>query len=61
MARAMEWPNLEGKRDRVPTGVIFEADYPTYEQLDPAISKHGPAAKQKLGLENPDELLKEFY
>src|SRR2546425_10894289 len=60
-AKATEWPNLEGKRDRVPTGVFFEADYPTYEELDPSIRKFGNPTKQKLGLDNPDELLKEFY
>ena len=61
MARAMEWPNLDQKRDRVPTGVIFEADYPTYEDLEPALQKFGPPAKQKLGIENPEEILREFY
>src|SRR2546427_1382078 len=62
MSRAMEWPNLDGKRDRVPTGVIFETDaYPTYEDLEPALRKFGPPVKQKLGVENPAELLKEFY
>ncbi len=62
MAKAMEWPNLDGKRDRVPTGVIFETDaYPTYEDLEPALRKFGPPVKQPLGISNPEELLKEFY
>jgi len=61
-ARAIEWPNLDGKAERIPTGVIFEAEYPTYEQLDPTLSRHEPPAKQrKLGVENPDEVLREFY
>jgi 2-oxoglutarate ferredoxin oxidoreductase subunit beta len=61
-ARAIEWPNLDGKRDRVPTGVIYEANYPTYEALDPTLARHGPPAKQtKLVVENPDDVLKEFY
>src|SRR3990170_4552505 len=61
-AKAMEWPNLEQKRDRVPTGVIWEAEgIPTYEELDPSISRHGPPVKQKLGIENPEEFLREFY
>ena len=61
-ARAMEWPNLEEKRDRVPTGVIWETEaYPTYEELDPSLAAHGPPVKQKLTIENPEELLKEFY
>ena len=61
MARAMEWPNIQGKRDRVPTGVIYEADYPTYEELDPSLRRFGPPTKQKLGIENPDAILREFY
>jgi len=62
-AKAMEWPNLDGKRDRVPTGVIFETDaYPTYEELDPSLRRFGAPVKRQLGvLQNPDELLKEFY
>jgi len=61
-AKAIEWPNLDGKRERVPTGVIYEAEYPTYEQLDPTLSRHEPPAKQKkLGVDNPDEVLQEFY
>ncbi|MBI4415936.1 MAG: 2-oxoacid ferredoxin oxidoreductase [Euryarchaeota archaeon] len=60
-AKAMEWPNLDMKRDRIPTGVIYEAEgYPTYEDLEPAYG-HGPPLKQKLGIDNPDEILKEFY
>ena len=61
-AKAIEWPNLEGMRERVPTGVIYEANYPTYEELDPTLARHGPPAKQtKLVVENPDEVLREFY
>ena len=60
-AKAMEWPNMDGKRDRVPTGVIFEADYPTYEELDPSLRRFGPPVKQEIGIENPDEILQEFF
>src|SRR3972149_847639 len=61
-ARAIEGPNLERKRERVPTGVIYEAGDPTYEELDPTLARHGPPAKQtKLVVENPDEVLREFY
>lgn len=60
--RAEEWPNLDMKRDRIPTGVIYEAEgYPTYEELDPTLSRHGPPVKAKLGIENPDEILKQFF
>ena len=62
MAKAMEWPNLDQKRDRVPTGVIFETEaYPTYEELEPALRRFGPPVKQKLGIGDPGELLKEFF
>ncbi len=62
MEKAMEWPNPDQKRDRVPTGVIYETEaYPTYEDLEPALKRFGPPVKQKLGVENPDEVLKEFY
>src|SRR3989337_1343979 len=59
-AKAIEWPNLERKRERVPTGVIYEADYPTYEDLEPAY-RHGVPAKQKLGIADPEAVLKQFF
>ncbi|MHB8584553.1 MAG: thiamine pyrophosphate-dependent enzyme [Thermoplasmatota archaeon] len=46
--KAMEWPtNPDGK---VPIGIFYERDLPTYEAQDVALSTFGPPAKQKLGL-----------
>ena len=60
-AKAVEWPNLDQKRERIPTGVVYEVEgYPTYEDLEPAF-RLGPPVKQKLGVDDPEELLKEFY
>ncbi len=59
-ARATEWPNLDMTRDRVPTGVFYEADYPTYEELEPALRGGSPVTR-KLSVENPEEVLREFY
>ena len=60
LKRAVEWPNLDQKRDRIPLGVFYErTDIPTYEDLEPAL-RHRPPVKQPLGLENPEELLEEF-
>ncbi len=60
MGKAMEWPNLDRTRDRIPIGVFYErTDLPTYEDLEPAL-KMGPPVKQPLGLANPEELLEEF-
>src|SRR3989475_38297 len=62
MVKAMEWPNMDQKRDRVPTGVIYETDaYPTYEDQEPALKRFGPPVKQKLGIDDPEAVLKEFY
>ena len=60
LRRAVEWPNLDQKRDRIPLGVFYErTDIPTYEDLEPAL-RHGPPVKQPLGLERPEELVEEF-
>ncbi len=53
MARAMEW-------DKLPIGVFYQVDRPTYEDFEPAL-KHGPLVKQKGGLKNGDPILKQFY
>ncbi|MBI4375952.1 MAG: 2-oxoacid ferredoxin oxidoreductase, partial [Elusimicrobia bacterium] len=49
---------------RIPIGVFYEKQgVPTYEELDPAFSRRGPAVKQPLAL-SPEErqaLLREFY
>ncbi len=60
MNKALEWPNLDQSRDRIPIGVFHErTDLPTYEDLEPAL-KLGPLVRQPLGLANPEELLEEF-
>jgi len=57
-AKAMEWPFVQ--RDRIPLGLFYRTeDVPTYEDLEPALKK-GPPVRQPLGVENPDELLREF-
>ena len=57
-AKAIEWPFVQ--RDRIPLGLFYRTeDVPTYEDLEPALRK-GPPVRQPLGVENPDELLREF-
>ena len=57
-ARAIEWPVVQ--HERIPLGLFWQAKgVPTYEDLEPALAKGAPA-KQPLGLEDPEELLKHF-
>ncbi len=57
-AKAVEWPFVQ--HERIPIGLFYEAtNVPTYEELEPALQK-GPLVKQPLGIEDPDELMKEF-
>ena len=56
--KALEWPVMQ--RDRIPLGLFYRNDkVPTYEDLEPAY-KHGNPVGQRLGVEDADELLKEF-
>ena len=58
-AKAIEWPMVQ--RDRIPIGLFYRAEgVPTYEELEPGLAK-GPLVRQPMGVENPDELMKEFY
>ena len=54
MERAYEWG------DRIPLGLFFQSERPTYEDTEPAF-KRGPAVDQPLGLsqETFDRLLAE--
>jgi 2-oxoglutarate ferredoxin oxidoreductase subunit beta len=47
--------------DRIPTGLIYQADRPTYQESEPVLQR-GPLVRQKMGIERPlfDELLAEF-
>ncbi len=56
--KALEWPVMQ--RDRIPLGLFYRNDkVPTYEDLEPAYKKGNPT-RQRLGVEDGDELLKEF-
>ena len=56
LERAMEWG------DRIPIGLFYKADQPTYEDSEPAL-KMGPLAHQPLGLDGTtfDAFVEEFY
>lgn len=55
MAKSFEWG------DRIPIGVFYRSQQPTYEDGEPAL-KNGPLVKQKLGMDKElfDELMEEF-
>ncbi|MEK7830542.1 MAG: thiamine pyrophosphate-dependent enzyme [Acidobacteriota bacterium] len=55
MTKSFEWG------DRIPIGVFYRSQQPTYEDGEPAL-KNGPLVKQKLGMgkELFDELMEEF-
>lgn len=55
MAKSFEWG------DRIPIGVFYRSQQPTYEDGEPAL-KNGPLVKQKLGMNKKlfDELMEEF-
>lgn len=53
MAKAREWG------DKVPIGIFYETQLPTYEDEEPALA-HGPLAKQPLALKNWQDILLEF-
>ncbi|MDE1821734.1 MAG: 2-oxoacid ferredoxin oxidoreductase [Euryarchaeota archaeon] len=52
-AKALEWG------DRIPTGLFYRVERPTYEELEPAL-KPGPLVHQKAGLQGKDRVLDEF-
>ena len=55
LTRAFEWG------DRIPLGLFYREERPTYEESEPAL-KEGPLAHQKLGLEKDlfNDLVEEF-
>src|SRR3989454_2071399 len=54
--KAMEWG------DRIPIGLLYKDEQPTYEDSEPALRK-GPLAHQPLGLDKEtfDSFVEEFY
>jgi 2-oxoglutarate ferredoxin oxidoreductase subunit beta len=48
------------KGTKLPIGLFYETNKPTYEESDPVV-RAGPAVKSKLGIEEPQNLFKEFY
>ena len=56
--KALEWPAIQ--KDRIPLGLFYQDEkMPTYEALEPAYRKGNPI-KQSLGVQDGEELLKEF-
>jgi 2-oxoglutarate/2-oxoacid ferredoxin oxidoreductase subunit beta len=51
--RALEWG------DKIPIGLFYKTDKPTYEELEEVLAA-GPLAKQPAGLKGREALLKEF-
>jgi len=45
---------------KIPIGLFYEAQKPTYEESDPVI-RNGPAVKAQLKLADPQLIMKEFY
>jgi 2-oxoglutarate/2-oxoacid ferredoxin oxidoreductase subunit beta len=52
-AKAQEWG------EKIPTGLFYRTERPTYEDLEPAL-KAGPLAHQKAGLVGRESVLDEF-
>ncbi|MDG6997283.1 MAG: 2-oxoacid:ferredoxin oxidoreductase subunit beta [Nitrososphaerota archaeon] len=53
MERSREWD------PKIPIGLFYEVQKPTYEELEPSL-KFGNPTKAKLGIEQPQELFREF-
>jgi 2-oxoglutarate ferredoxin oxidoreductase subunit beta len=53
LEKALEWG------ERIPNGIIYEADLPVYEDQLPALSKT-PLVKQKIDIQQVEKLLAEF-
>ena len=51
--RSQEWGT------KIPIGLFYSADRPTYEELEPAL-KAGPLVQQAAGLKGKERLLDEF-
>ena len=51
--RALEWG------DKIPIGLFYKVDKPTYEELDEVLAV-GPLAKQSVGIKGRESLLDEF-
>ena len=62
VARAIEWPT-QGPEDKVPVGVFYQTQKPTYEEQEPAFKHGAPAKRAKLGVtaEQRKELMAQLY
>lgn len=62
VARAIEWPTT-GPEDKVPIGVFYKTQKPTYEEQEPAFQMGAPAKRAKIGItkEQRVALLKQLY
>jgi 2-oxoglutarate ferredoxin oxidoreductase subunit beta len=56
LQKSLEWG------DRIPIGLFYQDEQPTFEDADPVLSKFGPLVKQPLGIKKElfDSLLEEF-
>ena len=46
---------------KIPIGLFYEIQKPTYEEQDPTLKLENPAKATRLGQSDPDSLFKEFY
>lgn len=58
LMKAIEWEQSGG--EKIPTGVLYQVEKPTYEDLEPVLLK-GALVKQDIGLKNPEKIMKQFY
>ena len=56
--KSIEWEQTGG--EKIPTGVLYQVNQPTYEDLEPVLIK-GPLVKQDIGLKEPEKIMKQFY
>jgi 2-oxoglutarate ferredoxin oxidoreductase subunit beta len=54
ISKSREWT------PKIPIGLFYEIQKPTYEESDPTLKMLNPS-KSKLGITNPQDLIKEFY
>jgi 2-oxoglutarate ferredoxin oxidoreductase subunit beta len=58
LMKSIEWEQTDG--DKIPTGVLYQVEKPTYEDLEPVLLK-GPLVKQEIGLKDSEKIMKQFY
>jgi len=57
MTQALNWPT-EGTQ--IPTGIFYQKEQPTYEELEPVL-KAGPLIDQQFGLKDGSHLFEKYY